>query len=257
MSELGTKSYVEPISKEVPKDYGKDLTGRLVTFGEGEDMSWGVEVDIPLSEELRTYLADLTVTFPPHIKSIKFLTLSPQESLPVELRNIRSNKRRSSKLQEIVDTTTDHKIGLNGVRPYDMLDREFTKVIPNKEDRVRLESILNSSPGSEILLVQGHGGGDPMDIGEQFGDTPMGSDNVKLQRKGNSVTADELISRYNNPGKFSAILLDSCYTGSSILKPKDIPVVYVEGQTGLLSNQEGTRKTVFVLPDGVPNKATV
>lgn len=248
MPELRGESQIIPPTSDVPENYGKDLSGRLVTFGEGDNMAWGIEIDVPVDDGLRKYLHESSVTLPPRIKKIKFLTLSPQESLSPELRNIHSKRTIPSALQNIADITSFHPAGRIGWRPFDYLDREFIKVIPSHEDRKKLEEIVNAGEGEEVLIVQGHGGGDPMIIGEQTDTTPVDSDSNQIQRTGNNVLVQEILNKYHDASKFSVILLDSCYTGAQTLVPKDVPVVYVHGLSGLSSNEKGTRRTVFVYP---------
>ncbi len=255
MPEIGMEMPPVEISKEVPADFGKELSGRLVTFGEGENMAWGIEVDIQVTSDLRAYLAEQKIHLPDNIKNIKFLTLSPQESLPKDLRNIPSTREIDSRLQFIADVTRNHNTGEQGKRPYDYLGREFTKVIPSDSDVENFEDITRKSQGSEILIVQGHGGGDPVTIGEQSTTRPIGPDGAYLQRAGNDVQVYEILEKYNDPSRFSVIMLDSCYSGNKLIEAKRVPIISVQGISGFESTLRGTRKTMFSYPAGTKTEA--
>jgi hypothetical protein len=135
--------YVVPTSKEVPEDYGKDLTGKMITFGEGKDMSWGIEVKLDLDPGMREFLTRNGLIFPDRIGEILFVTLSPQESLPEDQRTIRSKNILPSALQYVADSTANFgTFTKTGERPYEYISREFHKVLPSTGDKDRFNETI-------------------------------------------------------------------------------------------------------------------
>ncbi len=254
MIDSPAESFTRQVSAEVPPNWTKELSGRLVTFGEGEDLAWGVEVGIPVEKEAKEFLAGYGIQLPDAVTTVRFLTLVPQESLPPEQRTIRSQKTDASVLQLLVETGEEFKTFTNtrpGERPYEYLARQFIKVLPTDENKRQFFDLVSSSKASEVLIVQGHGGGDPQSIGEKYQDTPQSSEGEQLQRTGNNVLVEEVLAKYNDNAQLSVILLDSCYTGSQKLRAKNIPVFYIQGSSSMVSSTSGANITHVALPEQV------
>ncbi len=249
MSESPIELQVIPISPEVPDNFAKELSGRMVTFGEGENIAWGIEVDIPVTADVKNYLANYDIELPQSVLNIKFLTLSPQESLTPEQRTIRSSRTHESMLQLMAETTKNlNTLTKNGERPYEYLARELIKVLPTNEDRQKFQNATKNSQATGVVIVQGHGGDGSRSIGEQYSDIPRNSEGVQLQRAGNTVLVDELLKKYDDSSLYSAILLESCYTGSDELKAKSVPVFYINGISSLTNSLGGRNKAMTALP---------
>lgn len=251
MLDTTNENYIEEISNEVPDDLAKELTGRSVIFGEGQDMAWGIEADIPVKAELLELLEKYGLHIPGRIKNIKFLTLSPQESILPSERNIRVSTTVPSTLLRITDMIHDHKTftPLEG-RPYEYIAREFMKVVSSDDDKLRFTKVLEDFQGEEILIVQGHGGGDPMSIGEQHDDViPKDKNGNNLQRKGNDVLVKDILEHYDHHQKLSVILLESCYTGNKMVIALKKPVIYVSGASSLNNSLKGVSRSVFSIPN--------
>lgn len=79
------------------------MSGRRVDFGsvgEGIGLSWGIEVDIDISDSLvRARFQESSFKIPSHITKIKFLELAPQEALDPSLRTVRSTLKPVDKLE--------------------------------------------------------------------------------------------------------------------------------------------------------------
>ncbi|MDO8488256.1 MAG: hypothetical protein Q7S31_02985 [bacterium] len=252
---------VDRPSIEVPKGWGKNISGNVVYFEKGDELSWGIEIVISLDAKIKEYLAKSNVVIPSHIQAIRYLDLAPQESLDRKDRNIRSKHGDSEGLTglgSLVSVTAKPAIlnieplfGLLIPRPYRTLRNMFLTMITDRKSQERFNNILSNSTGHEILIAYGHGLGDPFSLGEQYWDKPTAKPGQRQQHEGNTVTAEEVLERYNDPEKISAIILRSCYIGKDGVRAKKIPVVRAQGVVA--NNTIGTRwvrtKTVFEMPE--------
>lgn len=234
-------------SLEVPKGWGKDITGRLVTFKDGSQLSWGVELSVPIDPGTRKYLSEWGVEIPAFITTLKYLDLAPQESLPEKQRNIKSHMGDQEVALTHLNSLTGSTLGspmldlthLIIPRPYKTLRTMFRTVLTSRASRKEFNDLLaNTRNKSEMLFVYGHGNYDPFHLGEQSWDEPEVKDFGKIQRAGNSVSATEVLEKYNDQTQIAAIIFRACYKGENGIRAKNIPVVY---PWGFVSNN-------FVMP---------
>lgn len=101
MSENGSEQPSKPLT---------DIVGRMVEFGkpgEGEGLSWGIEVDLDITDpRVKRAFGDRNITIPNNIKKIKYLDLAPQEALPADLRTIRSELGPKNSFLNTIATPT-------------------------------------------------------------------------------------------------------------------------------------------------------
>lgn len=225
------------------------MSGRRVDFGipgEGDGLSWGIEVDIDISDSLvRARLEDNSFKIPSHIKKITYLDLAPQEALSPDERTIRSTLKPKDSIRggsALVSVATPAKPGnptlemirhgFNLLRPEDAarvksLGSMITWVFgPSDENKKRFNKILEQSVGNNLVIVHGHSG-DLSGMSEQYSTdhTTDESGNI-IQKAGNFVPMESILSRYDNPSKFAAIVLNGCNTEKGKVEAKKVPVFY-------------------------------
>jgi hypothetical protein len=107
--------------------------------------------------------------------------------------------------------------------------------------------VISDSTANEIVIVHGHGGGEPWSVGEQDLTRPS-SHGQTLQREGNKVEVEEILEKYDNRKKYAAVLLVACNEGEKTIEARGVPVFYVKGLTGArpVLNQE--TRPAFSLP---------
>lgn len=232
--------------------YKRDLihyiSGRRVDFISGREWSWGVEISLPFRPIEKRYLYErYAFKIPENLKTLKFLDLSPQESLPKDLRTIKSifNNNRGSILDTLVKEPY-YRLG--------EIDDFFWSVFGRHKKQIRVfNSILSESTGTELLFVSGHSLDDPWVIGEETevinGKLSSGKWGGLRQHGGNKVPVRKILQRYNDPSTYAAILFLCCYTGTKGPKVLDVPVVYPEGEVyGPLSSR-GLLPVRIVVPN--------
>jgi hypothetical protein len=254
--------YIEREWIESPKGWGKKLHGKLIIFPHGKDeISWGIEVSIPIDDAVRAVLRKSGIVVPKKITTFKYLDCAPQESLPKAKRNIRSDEDQSitltplNSLVNITDVTPFLPFVSPRSRPHRTIRTIMSTLLLNKESVAKFNDILEKSKGNQVLMVYGHGRDDLFHSGEQYFDTPDTKGAVK-QTEGNLVFASEVVEKYNDPSKYAVIMFRSCYLGKDGIKQDKIPIVYVQGT---VANNPigrfwgdivyGKARTVILMPD--------
>lgn len=231
------------------------LRERGVRFDYEDGPAWAVEAYIPLTNIMRNFIeSGLKIKIPEKITGITYLDLSPQESIfPAKFRNITTDWQ--SKTRPTVDlfglgrpldrlriasardalsdffaflaylNMSSQKEAKKAAVFTDMLDRTFV----GKEDaQKKFNEILAKATGTDLLIVHGHGGGDPHHMGERWPDTIMSGDYV-AQRSGNKIMTEDVIDKYNDPKTFAAMILHACNMQKADLVAKDVPLIYPKG----------------------------
>lgn len=157
------------LNQERPFSWAADMSGSLVTFSEGEKISWGIMLRFPIDSAPRMGL-DIS-GIPRNIKRVDVLIMDPQRVLPSELRNIDSvdSPLNLNLLRDLTTSTVGcsfvEKIGrlFNAPRFLDFkrmesLEDIFNSVIDSKS-RPNFKNVLEKSESDSILVVHGHGGG--------------------------------------------------------------------------------------------------
>ena len=171
--------YVKKQTRSVSEGWGKKIVGRRVDFKDSEKgLAWGIEVELPFGDKERKTLEKAGIIIPKRINKIRYLDMAPQENLPEKERNIGSESN-----QELVLSHLNTLVGVTATPGYPgptllfrnrvekRLRHLFEGVITRKKRNKELfNSKIAESKGNEILMVYGHGGGDPMLIGEQDDD---------------------------------------------------------------------------------------
>lgn len=233
------------------------LMERGVRFDYEDGPAWAVEAYIPLSEILRDRLNfGLKIEIPEKITGITYLDLSPQEStFPAKFRNITTDWQ--SKTRPTVDlfglgrpldklriaSTPDalsdffaFLASLNmGVSKDDKKAAVFIDMLQGtfllkEEAQRKFNEILAKAAGADLLIVHGHGGGDPHHMGERWPHTVMSGDYV-AQRAGNKIMTKDVIDKYNDPKTFAVMILHACNLHKADITAKDVPLIYPKGPT--------------------------
>lgn len=226
------------------------MAGRRVDFGtpgKAEGLGWGIEVDLDITDTLARYrIEGSCFKLPPHIKKITFLDLAPQEALPPNQRTIRStirphSFRGHSELTMVAAPTNPGNPRLVKLRrDFNLLEsqderryKELGTMIswifgPSDKAKKRFSNVLKQSSGDTLVIVHGHSS-DMGGLGEQYPDEIHDKSGGIVQRMYNFVSMDAILNRYNDPEKFSAIVLNGCNSEMGSVKAKEVPVFYPKG----------------------------
>lgn len=232
------------------------MSGRRVDFGRvGEDdgLAWGIEVDIDISDRLaRSRFQGDAFKIPDHVKAIKYLDLAPQEALPPDQRTIRSKRKPHSFFggSLLIPVATPAPRGnpkLEKIRKdfkvlrsedearFKLLQIMVSWSLMTEAGKKRFNEILQHYGGDTLVIVYGHSA-DLSSMGEQYSmDRTVDETGKIIQRAGNSVPIDSILGRYNDPNKFTAIVLYGCNTEGGIPKVKkvQVPVFYPTDEGGV------------------------
>ena len=227
-----------------------DITGRRVDFTEGPPLAWGIEIELPFDTLEKTRLdKKCGIKIPRHIDTLKYLDLNPQESMPVRFRNIKNSGDSWYETNLYLLTAPDSISKKAGFVRRKTIEEIFYNIFGRNNDEIEeFNSILLGSNGNTILLVEGHSWDAPWKIGERHNWAPIDSESRKLQKSGNNTPIRDILKRYNDSDKYSAILIYACYNGKRKIKALDIPLAYGLGKVGSSLSQLGLLPTVIVKP---------
>lgn len=230
------------------------ISGRRVDFEKDEKISWGIEIDLPLNPPIKERLEKkYGIKIPDQVDKFKYLDLNPQESLPVYLRGWDKGSHiewRETNLDKLVATNTINKNARLQRRK--TIERLFFAVFGrNKEKIEEFNSLLSTSLGDTILVVEGHSREAPWEIGERDPRGPLKRSIREFQRLGNKVSIEEILRKYNNPTAYSAILVVACYDGSRKVRALGVPLAYAIGFTTTGSSYKGLLPTTLIYPTRV------
>jgi hypothetical protein len=213
-----------------PKRYNwyYDVSGRRIDFIKGEQVSWGIELKIPIdSTERKKLKKHLSLVIPENIDHLCLLDMNPQESLPEKLRtfDIAIGDDEMGNLKTMFRGPSGRRVEIE-----DLFNAILGK---NRREKKIFNSLISESRGREIVFIIGHSGDDPWRIGEQ-------SDEFKGKRHGknwgpfkqkprNEVSVRTLLEYYNDSSKYAAILIAACYFGLRGPSSINVPVFYVSG----------------------------
>lgn len=207
------------------------VVGRRVDFTKRLPLSWGVEIDISLGRaEKHVVFERSKIKIPKHINNIKFLDLNPQESLPVPLRNIRSDfeEYQATILNFLADSSLSQRE--YETRKLKVMGNLFKLFFWKNDDEAKyFNKTLSGAKGQEIVIIEAHGN-DDLFIGEQYSHDPERWEDQKYQSEGNQIAIQKILRRYSDVSKYAAVLLISCYVGEKELKPVGVPMVYINGE---------------------------
>lgn len=116
-------------------------------------------------------------------------------------------------------------------RPYKIIRELFNGVVRDRFNRVKLNLGLRLTKGNTIVVIRGHGEGNPHTIGEQHHDQPIDNKGEPLQKAGNQIATQRVIERYIDNKKTAAILIYGCNVDGADFKKQAVPVYYVWGGT--------------------------
>ncbi|MEK7634040.1 MAG: hypothetical protein AAB437_04315 [Patescibacteria group bacterium] len=239
------------------------MSGRRVDFPSEEGLTWGIELTIPLNYPiLRNALKNVSgINIPDHIDTITYLDVAPQESLPKNIRNIRTKKYSflPSQLEVLarktISSSKNEKLQetFNVPRPSDMqrsaqVERMITEVFGNNQKgKDDFNEYVSKNKANELVIVHGHGGSELI-IGEQYNDGTTAEDGTPIQKKGNRIKIDKVLERYNNPKKHAAILLHNCHSSDEKVIAKKVPVFMPIGHVGGVASMLRINKTQSSVP---------
>lgn len=214
------------------------VTGRTVFFGEpgSNNYSWGIELDVPIDENLRKYFnsedkGKIKMEIPDKVTNIRILDLKPEESIPSGQRIIgRTNEYQSALLDTLArkDPETDldeesFPIPFRSGRLFVLMRSILRSHVDNTEI---FNKVLNNSKGSSILIITGHGGGSDWHVGEATGDRPINQYGETFGSIGNSIRLVSVLDKYDDIDKYAAILITACNPQGVKLKSKKVPIFY-------------------------------
>jgi len=246
--------------KRIKEKYGTEpqtgLVERGVRFDGPEGPAWAVEAYIPISKTIRKIVKrayGVRIDIPERIAGIIYLDLAPQQSIyPIKYRTIKTDWRTKSRLlarqpldrlrtASQKDNLLDffaflHSINMGGPNnsPEEKKARVFTDILQNifserKELQEEFNELLAQGKGTELVIVDGHGGGKPEHImGEQYYDTVKKGD-YTVQRAGNRVFTKEIVEMYNDPKTYAAVIFHACNIEGVDVPVKDVPIIHPLG----------------------------
>lgn len=193
--------------------------------------------------EGKTWFRDIDdIALPKNIKKIKILDLSPQEALPKKQRNIDS-KRNFWHDEYPTNTLTRQPISLVDralinlgmqsrsiqAKSEILQDIFYDVFVNNKAVLAHFREKLEKSKAEEILIIHAHGGYDDF-IGEQ-GYEVKGK-TAQYQAEGNRISLTEVLDKYDQPEKYAAILVSTCYEGKDVSRRGKVVVYRTFGRSG-------------------------
>ena len=225
-----------------------NIVGRRVDFTKNRPLAWGIEIEIPLGSLDKKAVRKLSgVILPDRIFGIRFLDLNPQESLPIELRNIESDWKyyKDTSLRYLATTGR----GTDTFRREIIADFFYLMFGRNYEQIDEFNSLIKKNRGKEIVIVSGHGWDAPLTIGEQCSRQPYFTKETRVQKLGNEVAVNRILKRYDNTVNYAGILLASCYSGETKIRALGVPVVYTVGEFGGSKSRKGFLPTIISVPN--------
>lgn len=176
---------------------------------------------------------------PKNIKRIRILDMASEESLPRKQRSIEQHILITSPLTKNVNQKSSEHSMIDKL----LIDLEMPASLSSTKKRSEvLESIINETFGfdkesvekfkkmlekstaEEILIIHAHGGYDNI-IGEKDREF-KGSKNEWADP---NIDLEELIEKYDDPKRISAILVHTCYKGNENPPVRRIPVYRLYG----------------------------
>lgn len=189
------------------------------------------------------------IKIPGHVDTFRYLDLSPQESLPVRLRNIGKQGEIWRETDLYLLTATYSKSKKAELIRRQTLEELFFYVFGlNRQETDQFNSILSGSRANTIILVEGHSMNAPWEIGEKYPYEPEDNKIKRLQRRGNKIPVKEILKKYNDPDKYAAILFYACNRGIRKIKALDVPLAYALGIVGFGKSKRGLLPTMIVTP---------
>lgn len=221
------------------------LNERVVRSDSKDGPAYAIEASIPLTDALRKHLAEkIKFRIPRNITSLTYLDLAPQHSVfPIDLRTVRTSEDSMDesdpyylyRLRKISSgkTMTAEAIKKREIQKADVLADLIGGVFHyDSTAKKSFTNLLAQATGTDLLVVFGHGGGNPHRMGEISGD-PVQKDGHVLQREGNEFSTEEIIARYNHPEIYAGIILHACNFEKANIQAKKVALAYLEG----LSNE--------------------
>lgn len=213
----------------------------------------------------RTWYSNYDFRLPDKIKEIKILDLHPQEMLPKGMRTIESQKdwfngpnyterttRQSSDniiFDRAISTFLSKSVLLmpapDDARRNNALSDMFDNVFGDNKENVKLfNEKLEKSDASEIIFVHAHGGETNI-IGEQNSTVKphkveIAGEQIDLsenQAQGNWIDLAQVVKEYDQPERFGAILVGTCYVGENPPPVNRVPVFRFHGKSTNMGNQ--------------------
>lgn len=188
--------------------------GRLIKL---DSEVWGILAEVPVDDSMKKVLGDIGIAFPKQIKRIAFLTTRPGETIDLEFQT-GSMATAIDRLMSVTDRDWD--IMPEGLQPAVVVEESLIKVFQaNKKVKGLFNNILRDSKNKTdtVLIIEGHGGGVPLKIGEKGGSA-------------NFAPAQRWIDKFDvkdNP--YAAIIIQACNPNEDNLMSNYTPLFYVHG----------------------------
>lgn len=248
-------------SNEQDKSFNH-IERKVVEFGSPdapEGLAWGIEINFDITSPLvKRVFSGSRIKIPPKITTITYLDLCPQEELPPSMRTIRSKFKPGQSVLKTVANPVPNKLNLekflrfwNIMMPQDekrfaLLDDMICQAV-NKDKLLRkFNQVLTEATGDSIVIVHGHSAdlSDSSAMGEQYPDEVIDSDGRVIQRKHNAVPIKEILERYDDPNKYTVIVLNGCNPKAIGPTARKVPVFYPRnvtsrGRGGFVWSREG------------------
>lgn len=115
--------------------------------------------------------------------------------------------------------------------------------------------ILKESVGNTLVIVHGHSS-DLSAMGEQNQDELKNEEGEVIQKKGNRVSMNDILSRYNDAKKYSAIVLNGCNHKGGVVEAKNVPVFYPIGYVQYDTGRQGAIGKRYKVGLALPQEPT-
>ena len=210
-----------------------DVIGRRVDFTDGLPLAWGIEIELPFdSREKERLDHKYGIKIPDRINRFNFLDLNPQESMPGELRNLaRNDEWLETYLYDLV--SSGHISQRSDLIRRRRVEDMFFSIFGWNLDKIeKFNYLIEENKGDTLIFVSGHSGRSPWKLGEHSLGEPRDRNERKYQKLDNDVSIRQILKKYNDPEKYSAILVIACYNGEKRVRTLDVPLIYATGNVG-------------------------
>lgn len=179
---------------------------------------------------------------PKNITAIRIVDLSPQEALPISIRNLKGKRNFWHDTYNLIKLTRQEKdisqmTSLESLENNDLMkernealnDLLADTFYGNNEQKDEFLKVTTAAQTKEILFIHSHGGYDNI-IGEDA-DRVKGKD-AEFQTPGNRIDLQKVIEKYDDPNKYACILINACYMGTSNDLESKLKVFRLRGFSG-------------------------
>ncbi len=232
------------------------ISGRSVLIGEGKDLVFGIQVDVPITNAVRAYLKEhFNIEIPLTIKSFSLFDLTPDDSLETKdkvfLPSPGSTRPQNSDLVKLVEQ--ELKLTEDGKSNFELKSKElgaypihtfFEELNLNEVNKKILNETLNKTDKSSIAIVSAHGSQKNWSMGEEEDFQPINDKGEPIQSRGNSIEVQKFVDILNDKYNFASAFLYVCNPEKSEITTNKTPIFYSKGNVGPLIKTPLTQSVV-------------